>query len=133
VASSDGALNTINKMILESRRPVGAAKPEEKKEGLLPYNELIPESPLFSLTYNKTNEPFTSIVSTSTSLESQSLILGFGGPDIFFTRTSPTKGFDLLPETFNKILVGATTVGIVIALFVVQRMGKKKILKQGWL
>jgi len=133
LASSDGALNTMNKMILESRRPVGAAKPEEKKEGLLPYNELIPESPLFSLTYNQTNEPFTSIVSTSTSLESQSLVLGFGGPDIFFTRTSPTKGFDLLPETFNKILVGGTTVGIVIALFVVQRMGKKKILKQGWL
>lgn len=133
LASSDGALSTINKMILETRRPVGEAKPDEKKEGLLPYRELIPESPLFSLTYNQTNEPFTSIVSTTTSLESQSLVLGFGGPDLFFTRTSPTKGFDLLPETFNKILVGATTVGIVVALLVVQRMGKKKTLKQGWL
>jgi len=66
-------------------------------------------------------------------LESQSLVFGFGGPDLFFTRTSPTKGFDLLPETFNKILVGSTTAGIVIALLVVQRMGKKKTLKQGWL
>ena len=133
IASSDGALNTINKMILETRRPVGEAKPEEKKEGLMPYRELIPESPLFSLTYNQTNEPFTSIISTATSLESQSLVFGFGGPDLFFTRTSPTKGFDVLPETFNKILVGSTTAGIVIALLVVQRMGKKKTLKQGWL
>jgi len=133
LASSDGALSTINKMILETRRPVGEAKTDEKKEGLLPYQELIPESPLFSLTYNQTNEPFTSLVSTTTSLESQSLVFGFGGPDIFFTRTSPTKGFDLLPETFNKFLVGATTVGIVVALLVVQRMGKKKTLKQGWL
>ena len=133
IASSDGALNTINKMILETRRPVGEAKPEEKKEGLMPYRELIPESPLFSLTYNQTNEPFTSIISTATSLESQSLVFGFGGPDLFFTRTSPTKGFDLLPETFNKLLVGSTTAGIVIALLVVQRMGKKKTLKQGWL
>ena len=99
----------------------------------MPYRELIPESPLFSLTYNQTMEPFTSIVSTTTSLESQSLVFGFGGPDLFFTRTSPTKGFDLLPENFNKVMVGATTVGIVIALFVVQRMGKKKALKQGWL
>ena len=92
LASSDGALSTINKMILETRRPVGEAKTDEKKEGLLPYQELIPESPLFSLTYNQTNEPFTSLVSTTTSLESQSLVFGFGGPDIFFTRTSPTKG-----------------------------------------
>jgi hypothetical protein len=132
LASADGALSTINKMILETRRPVGDAKPEEKKEGLMPYKELIPESPLFSLNYNQTMEPFTKIVSATTSLESQSLVFGFGGPDLFFTRTSPTKGFDLLPETFNKVLVGGTTVGIVIALFVVKRMGTKKALKQGW-
>jgi len=132
LASADGSLSTINKMVLETRRPVGDAKPEEKKEGLMPYRELIPESPLFSLNYNQTMEPFTKIVSATTSLESQSLVFGFGGPDLFFTRTSPTKGFDLLPETFNKVLVGGTTVGIVIALFVVKRMGTKKALKQGW-
>lgn len=132
LASSDGALSTINKILLETRRPVGEAKPEEKKEGLMPYRELIPGSPLFSLNYNQTMEPFTSIVSSTTALESQSLVFGFGGPDLFFTRTSPTRGFDLLPETFNKMLVGAATVGIVAALLVVQRMGKKKALKQGW-
>jgi len=132
LASSDGALSTINKMVLETRRPVGEVKPQEKKEGLLPYREMIPESPLFSLNYNRTMEPFTSIVSTHTALESQSFVFGFGGPDLFFTRTSPTKGFDLLPETFNKVLVGAATVGIVVALVVVQRMGTKKALKHGW-
>lgn len=133
MASADGALTTINKMILETRRPVGDAKAEEKKEGLLPYREMIPQSPMFSLNYNQTMEPFTSIVSSTTALESQSLVFGFGGPDLFFTRTSPTKGFDLLPETFNKMLVGASTAGIVLALFIVQRMGKKKALKHDWL
>jgi len=132
LASSDGSLSTINKMILETRRPVGEVKPNEKKEGLLPYKEMIPGSPLFSLNYNQTMEPFQSIVSTTTSLESQSLVFGFGGPDLFFTRTSPTKGFDLLPESFNKMLVGTTTVAIVVALLLVQRMGSKKTLKQGW-
>ena len=77
-------------------------------------------------------EPFSSIVSATTSLESQSMVFGFGGPDLFFTRTSPTKGFDLLPETFNKMLVGLTTVGIVVALFVVKRMGSKKAVQQSW-
>jgi len=132
LASSDGALSTINKMILETRRPVGEVKKEEKKEGLMPYKEMIPASPILSLNYNQTMEPFTSIVSATTALESQSLVFGFGGPDLFFTRTSPTKGFDLLPETFNKMLVGAATLGIVAALFVVKRMGTKKALKQSW-
>mmetsp|Transcript_16370 Transcript_16370/g.33730 ORF Transcript_16370/g.33730 Transcript_16370/m.33730 type:complete len:990 (-) Transcript_16370:81-3050(-) len=132
LASSDGSLSTINKMILETRRPLGEVKPEEKKEGLIPYKEVIPGSPLLSLNYNQTMEPFQSIVSTTTSLESQSLVFGFGGPDLFFTRTSPTRGFDLLPETFNKMLVGMSTVGIVVALLIVQRMGSKKALKQSW-
>ena len=95
----------------------------------MPYKEMIPASPILSLNYNQTMEPFTSIVSATTALESQSLVFGFGGPDLFFTRTSPTKGFDLLPETFNKMLVGAATLGIVAALFVVKRMGTKKALK----
>jgi hypothetical protein len=133
LASADGALNSFHKKIFETRRPLGEVKPDEKKEGLVPYRELIPGSPLLSLTYNQTNEPFTRLASAETSLESQSLVLGFGGPDLFFTRTSPTNGFDLLPETFNKILVGIVTVGIVIALFVVQRMGDKKVLQQSWL
>mmetsp|Transcript_15598 Transcript_15598/g.25261 ORF Transcript_15598/g.25261 Transcript_15598/m.25261 type:complete len:488 (-) Transcript_15598:63-1526(-) len=133
MASADGALNTFHKILFETRRPVGEVKPDEKKEGLAPYRELIPGSPLFSLTYNRTLEPFTHIVTAETSLESQSLVLGFGGPDLFFIRTSPTKGFDLLPETFNKFLVGAATVGIVIALLTVQRMGNRKALQQSWL
>jgi hypothetical protein len=132
LAGADGSLTTLNKMILETRRPVGDVKPEEKKEGLMAYNELIPDSPLLTLNYNQTEEPFSSIVSTTTALESQSLVFGFGGPDLFFTRTSPTKGFDLLPETFNKMLVGLTTVGIVLALLTVQKMGTKKALKHGW-
>ena len=132
LASSDGSLTTINKMILETRRPMGEVKSDEKKEGLVPYKEMIPDSPLLSLNYNQTMEPFSSIVSATTSLESQSMVFGFGGPDLFFTRTSPTKGFDLLPETFNKMLVGLTTVGIVVALFVVKGMGGKKALQQSW-
>jgi len=132
LASADGRINSVNKMVLETRRPVGEAKVHEKKEGLMPYVELIPESPLFSLNYNQTHDGFASIVSAATALESQSLVFAFGGPDLFFTRTSPTKGFDLLPETFNKSLVGMATVGIVAALLIVMRMGRKKALKHDW-
>jgi ER membrane protein complex subunit 1, C-terminal len=132
-AATDGSLTAMPRLMLETRRPMGEAKPNEKKEGLVPYRELIPAIPLQSLTYNRTLEPFSHVVASETSLESQSLVIGFGGPDLFFARTSPTKGFDLLPETFNKALVGLVTVGIVVAFFVVKRMGSRKALKMGWM
>ena len=97
------------------------------------YRELLPEVPFLTLSYNQTVEAASSIVSAPTSLESQSLVLAFGGPDLFFTRTSPTKGFDLLPDSFSRVLVSFVSIGLVIVLFVVKRMGSKKALKQGWL
>ena len=99
----------------------------------LRYKELIPEVSLHAITYNQTVEGVRSVVSSPTSLESQSLIFAFGGPDLFFTRTSPSKGFDLLPDSFSRMIVSIVTIGLVIVLFVVKRIGSNKALKQGWL
>ena len=97
------------------------------------YKELIPEVSIMALNYNQTVESIRSIVSTPSALESQSLVFAFGGPDLFFTRTSPSRGFDLLPDSFSKVLVSLVTIGLLIVLFVVKRMGSKKIVKQGWM
>jgi hypothetical protein len=97
------------------------------------YKEIIPEVTLLALNYNQTVESVTSVVASPTSLESQSLIFAFGGPDLFFTRTSPSRGFDLLPDSFSKELVSIVSVGLVIVLFVVRRIGSNKALKYGWL
>eukprot|EP00526_Cylindrotheca_closterium_P002999 CAMPEP_0113617062 /NCGR_PEP_ID=MMETSP0017_2-20120614/8574_1 /TAXON_ID=2856 /ORGANISM="Cylindrotheca closterium" /LENGTH=1007 /DNA_ID=CAMNT_0000526421 /DNA_START=127 /DNA_END=3147 /DNA_ORIENTATION=- /assembly_acc=CAM_ASM_000147 len=132
IASTDGRVTAIDRSMIETRRPMGEAKETEKKEGLVPYRELIPEVSLFALSYNQTVESPSSIVSTYASLESQSLVMAFGGPDLFFTRTSPSRGFDLLPDTFSRILVFIVTIGLIVVLFVVKNMGSKKALKQGW-
>ena len=97
------------------------------------YKELIPEISTHSLNYNQTVEAATSIISAQTSLESQTLVFAFGGPDLFFARTSPSRGFDLLPDSFSRVVVSVVTIGLVIVLFVVQRIGSNKALKQGWL
>lgn len=97
------------------------------------YRELIPEVSLLALSYNQTVESPSAIVSAYTSLESQSLVMAFGGPDIFFTRTSPSRGFDLLPDTFSRILVFIVTIGLIVVLFIVKNMGSKRALKQAWL
>lgn len=86
-----------------------------------------------ALSYDLTIESAKSIVSTPTALESQSLVFVFGGPDIFFARTSPSRGFDLLPDSFSRVLVSIVVVGLLIVLFVVNRMASGKALKQGWL
>jgi ER membrane protein complex subunit 1 len=133
IASDDGKITAVNRMMLETRRPMGAVKDVEKKEGLYPYSELIIQVPYLIISYNQTLEAVTSVVSVPTALESQSLVLAFGGPDLFFTRTSPSKGFDLLPDSFSRVLVFIVTSGLVILLFVIQRMGSKKALKNSWL
>lgn len=72
------------------------------------------------------------MVSTFAGLESQSLVLAYGGADIFFTRMSPSKGFDLLPENFNRILLTVVLIGLLVAVGVVRDMGKKKMVKMAW-
>ena len=95
--------------------------------------ELIPEVPLMALSYNRTVESAHSIVSAYTALESQSLVFVFGGPDLFFARTSPSKGFDLLPDDFSQVAVSIVVLGLLVVLFVVSRMASNKQVTQGWL
>jgi hypothetical protein len=97
------------------------------------YMELVPEVPLLALSYNRTVESANSIVSAYTALESQSLVFAFGGPDLFFTRTSPSKGFDLLPDDFSQVAVSIVVLGLLVVLFVVSRMASNKQVTQGWL
>lgn len=93
---------------------------------------MIPLTSLWSPSYNQTVNSVREIVSTSTALESQSLILAFGGPDLFFTRIAPSKGFDLLPDSFNRSLLVAVVLGLLSVLSVVSRMSSKKMVKMGW-
>lgn len=133
LATLDNQIHAINRKELDPRRPVGQVKESEKKEGLHQYSELLPFISYLTLSYNQTVEGVQSIVSAPTDLESQTLVLAFGGPDIFFARTSPSKGFDLLPDSFNRPLLSIVVAGLLVVLVVVQGMAKKKVQKQGWL
>jgi hypothetical protein len=95
------------------------------------YSPLIPLVSIWSPSYNETVDA-EAIISTSAGLESQSLVLAYGGADIFFTRMAPSKGFDLLPENFNKILLSIVVVGLLVALAVVRTMGAKKMVSMAW-
>ena len=132
IASTDDRISSVPRNLLEPRRPTGVLKDVEKLEGLMQYHPLVPLITLTSPSYNQTVHLATTIISAPTDLESQSLVLAFGGPDIFFARVAPSKGFDLLPEDFNRILLTLVLIGLLAVLVVVKIISRRKSVKLGW-
>ena len=60
------------------------------------------------------------------------MIIAYGGPDIFFTRYAPSKGFDSLPESFNKFAIIMVLVMLFVVLNTLKKMSQKKFVKLGW-
>jgi hypothetical protein len=96
------------------------------------YAPFIPTPPMMVQSYTNYIEDATSIQSAAANLESQTLIIAFGGPDVFFSRYAPSKGFDSLPETFNKFAIILVLCGLFAVLTVLKKMSQKKIVKLGW-
>ena len=133
LAGTDGRIVAVDRKMIEPRRPVGQLKDYEKKEKLVQYTELVPVISYMALSYDKTVEGVSQIVTSPTHLESQTLLFAFGGPDIFFARTSPSRGFDLLPDTFNRSMLAVTVIGLLAVLVVLQNMAAKKTRNLGWM
>jgi ER membrane protein complex subunit 1 len=99
---------------------MGPLKESEKLEGLAQYSELIPSISYAIFSHRELVEDVTSILTAPTDLESQSLVLAYGGPDLYFSRVSPTRGFDLLPESFSRPLLSLVLVGLLILVAVLK-------------
>jgi len=128
----NGQIVRVDRRLLDPRRPAGVPKLTEKKEGLLQYSPLIPISPILTPSYSNNIAHVTSIISTAANLESQTLFLAYGGPDIFFTRFAPSKGFDSLPANFNKLLLVLVLLALFVGLMKAKSMTGRKAVKFGW-
>jgi len=127
-----GQIVRVDRRLLDPRRPAGTPKLTEKKEGLMQYSPLIPISPMHTPSYSNNIERVSSIISTAANLESQTLVLAYGGPDIFFTRFAPSKGFDSLPENFNKLLLLLVMIALFVGLMKAKSMAGGKAVKFSW-
>ena len=133
MASGEGGqVVSVDRRLLDPRRPTGQIKESEKKEGLRQYHPLIPVSTLWIPSHSQRIESVTSIVSTAANVESQSLVFAHGGPDLFFTRLSPSRGFDLLPDSFNRALLSVVVVGLCVLVGSVKKMSTKKMTSVSW-
>ena len=65
-------------------------------------------------------------------LESTSLVLIYGGHDLFFSRLRPSEGFDVLASDFNYPLLIFLLVVLAGCVLALKRAHAEKSLKQSW-
>lgn len=128
VALSSGTVIEVPWMFLEPRGDFVSGNPED---GYIPY---VPELPLPSdaaINYNQTLERTRGLVVAPARLESTCLVL-VHGLDLFYTRVTPSKTFDLLKEDFDHWLIVVVLIGLLVASYVSKRLASRKALKQAW-
>jgi hypothetical protein len=119
----------LNRLILDPRRPAEAPTDADKKEGLFMYTPIVHYHNAAIITYTKRIPRLSLIRSYPAELESTTLVIGLG-IDMFYARTNPSKGFDLMPDDFSYaqllLVCGALSFGVWWARSALQ---KKKLAK----
>ena len=59
-------------------------------------------------------------------------MLVYGGLDVFFSRVSPSQGFDVLASDFNHPLLILLLVLLAFGVYALKRIHVAKTLKQSW-
>lgn len=117
--------------LLDPRRHSMIAPEKQREEGIIPY---IPELPLQHesfLNYNQTIVNIKGIFTAPSGLESTCLVLVYG-LDLFVTRVSPSKTFDLLKEDFDYYMISIVLIGLTSASYIVKHLAAKKAIKAAW-
>lgn len=117
--------------LLDPRRNSMIAPEMQREEGIVPY---IPELPLqheMTINYNQSISNIRGIHTSVSGLESTCLVLVYG-LDLFVTRVSPSKTFDLLKEDFDYFMISIVLVGLTTATYVVKHLAAKKAIKAAW-
>ncbi|XP_017778048.1 PREDICTED: ER membrane protein complex subunit 1 [Nicrophorus vespilloides] len=128
IALSNGGILELPWAFVEPRGPHLASTPEE---GYIPYMPEIPIHTESIINYNQSLARIKGIQVSPAKLESTSLVIAFG-LDIFYTRVTPSKTFDVLKEDFDHWLIIMVLVGLTLASYVTKRLSIRKALKQQW-
>ena len=107
----------------------------EKVEGLQRYSPFLVFHPYEAVTHNYSLPGGVSnILSTSSLLESSTLVLSFGGRsvDVQLNRLMPSLEFDLLASDFNYNLLLLTLLVLASAVLVLRRIQNSKQLSLLW-
>ena len=89
------------------------------------YSPFLPLIPFTLVTVNSTVLGLEQIYATSAVIESTSLVVS-QGLDLFFSRVTPSKTFDLLAADFNRPMLILMLAGLASAAYVTKGMDRRK-------
>ncbi|KAG5641215.1 hypothetical protein DXG03_005748 [Asterophora parasitica] len=110
VANRNHQIHSIQRHLLNPRRPNRKVTAEEQEEFLVPYDPVIAYDPRRVLSHNYEVANIQRIITAPALLESTSLVFAYG-LDMFLTRVAPSNTFDVLSENFNKAQLVLTVAG----------------------
>ncbi|KAG6916080.1 hypothetical protein DXG01_008554 [Tephrocybe rancida] len=131
VASRAHQIGSIQRHLLNPRRPHGKVTAQEQEEFLVSYEPLLLSDPRRVLSHNYEVANIQRIVTSPTLLESTSLVFAYG-LDMFLTRVAPSNTFDVLSENFNKAQLVLTVTGLALAIIFTKPMVQRKRLREKW-
>ena len=122
-----GHVLDLPRAFLDPRRSIHP----NREEALIPY---VPELPMpmeALINYNETVSRIRAIECAPSALESTSLVL-VRGLDIFWTRVTPSRPFDVLKEDFDYFLIIVVLAALVGGSYIGKKMAARKSLAQAW-
>jgi len=131
VGLTTNQLYSMDLRFLDPRRPAGKPTDVQMAEGLMQYSPYLPLIPTQIVTYNASIANLHSILSVPSAVESTSLVLAYG-LDVFYTRVSPSKEFDMLAADFNYSLLILIIVALFAATVTARRVVQRQTLMSQW-
>ena len=126
------AIGGLPRPFLDPRRPEGRdPTSSEAEEGLFRYNPVLEFDAKWLLTHSRDVVGVKQIITTSTELESTSLVFAYGH-DVFGTRLSPSMAFDILGKGFNKVQLVLTVVALWVGVLVLRPIVTRKQVGRWW-
>lgn len=125
-----GYIWSLPKNFLDPRRKFLPTQ-QDREEGLHPYIPELTANPLAFINYNQTVASINGVYTAGSGLESTCLVFAYG-LDLYWTRITPSRMFDVLKEDFDYWFILGTLGILVLVTIVSQRLASIKMLRQAW-
>jgi len=131
ISFDGGQIYSLDRRLLNPRRPLAQPSKTEQEEGLQQYNPYIVLNPLKFLTRNHQIANIRGIKTTDTLLESTSMIFVYGN-DIHLSYDSPSMEFDKLSSDFNCVMLLSIIFVLTVLVLLLRKANLTKILTDSW-
>jgi hypothetical protein len=122
---------SLDRRLVDPRRPAKAPTPEEQAEGLMQFDPNLPLAPNNVISYNKTVARLGLVTAAPAKFESISLVMA-AGLDLFLVRSTPSRSFDLLASDFNYPLLMLLMIALICATMATWSFASNKKLRANW-